>query len=107
MVQYRCRVTPLFSIGPGAFQPAPKVESAFVRLEPWTHPPVTVHDEAILGRIVSQAFGQRRKTLRNALRGMLDEAQIRSQGIDPGARAEVLGIADFARLADLAASIQQ
>ena len=106
MVQYRCNVTPLFNIGPGAFQPAPKVESAFVRLQPWKTLPVTVRDEVMLGRIVQQAFGQRRKTLRNALRGMLDEAQIRSLDIDPAARAEVLGIADFARLADLATTLQ-
>jgi 16S rRNA (adenine1518-N6/adenine1519-N6)-dimethyltransferase len=106
MVQYRCNVTPLFNIGPGAFQPAPKVESAFVRLQPWKTLPVTVRDEVMLGRIVQQAFGQRRKTLRNALRGMLDEAQIRSLDIDPTARAEVLGIADFARLADLATTLQ-
>ena len=106
MVQYRCKVTPLFNIGPGAFQPAPKVESAFVRLQPWKTLPVTVRDEVMLGRIVQQAFGQRRKTLRNALRGMLDEAQIRSLDIDPAARAEVLGIADFARLADLATTLQ-
>jgi 16S rRNA (adenine1518-N6/adenine1519-N6)-dimethyltransferase len=105
MVQYRCEVTPLFSIGPGAFQPAPKVDSAFVRLQPWRQPPVRVTDEAMLGRIVTQAFGQRRKTLRNALRGLLDEAQIRSVDIDPSARAEVLGMDEFARLAELATSL--
>ena len=106
MVQYRCEVTPLFTIGPGAFQPPPRVDSAFVRLQPWRKPPVNVHDEAMLGHIVQQAFGQRRKTLRNALRATLDEAQIRSVDIDPAARAEVLGIADFARLANLASSLQ-
>jgi 16S rRNA (adenine1518-N6/adenine1519-N6)-dimethyltransferase len=106
MVQYRCEVTPLFTIGPGAFQPPPKVDSAFVRLQPWRKPPVNVNDEAMLGHIVQQAFGQRRKTLRNALRGTLDEAQIRLVDIDPAARAEVLGIADFARLANLASSLQ-
>jgi 16S rRNA (adenine1518-N6/adenine1519-N6)-dimethyltransferase len=67
---------------------------------------VTVADEAMLERIVRQAFGQRRKTLRNTLRGLLDEAQIRSAGVDPSARAEVLGINDFARLADLASTLQ-
>jgi 16S rRNA (adenine1518-N6/adenine1519-N6)-dimethyltransferase len=102
MVQFRCAVTPLFGIGPDAFQPAPRVESAFVRLQPWHDPPVRVRDEVMLGRVVKQAFGQRRKTLRNALRGLLEEAQIRSLDIDPAARAEVLEIADFARLADLA-----
>jgi 16S rRNA (adenine1518-N6/adenine1519-N6)-dimethyltransferase len=106
MVQYRCEVTPLFTIGPGAFQPAPKVVSAFVRLQPWEKPPVTVQDEAMLGHIVRRAFGQRRKTLRNALRGILDDAQIRALDIDPTARAEVLGVDDFARLADFASSLQ-
>ena len=60
----------------------------------------------MLGQVVRQAFGQRRKTLRNALRGLLDEAQIRSVDVDQAARAEVLGIADFARLADLASGLQ-
>jgi 16S rRNA (adenine1518-N6/adenine1519-N6)-dimethyltransferase len=104
MVQYRCRVSPLFTIGPGAFQPPPRVESAFVRLEPYRELPVDIHDEAVLKTLVRQAFAQRRKTLRNALRGILEEEAIRSLGIDPSVRAEMLGLSEFAALANHAAS---
>ena len=100
MLQYRCRVTPLFTIGPGAFRPPPKVASAFVRLEPYATPPVAVNDETVFGDVVRQAFSQRRKTLRNTLRAMLDTDEIRAAGIDPGVRAETLGLAEFAALAN-------
>jgi 16S rRNA (adenine1518-N6/adenine1519-N6)-dimethyltransferase len=103
MVQYRCGVTPLFNIGAGAFRPPPRVESAFVRLVPFTKPPVEVHDEDLLAVVVQQAFAQRRKTLRNALKGLFEEQEIRGLGIDPSARAEVLGIREFAVLANCAA----
>jgi 16S rRNA (adenine1518-N6/adenine1519-N6)-dimethyltransferase len=103
MVQYRCRVTSLFTIGPGAFHPPPRVESAFVRLEPYRELPVAVDDEAVLEMLVRRAFAQRRKTLRNALRGILEEETIRSLGIDPSLRAEMLGLREFAALANYAA----
>jgi 16S rRNA (adenine1518-N6/adenine1519-N6)-dimethyltransferase len=107
MVQYRCRVTRLFSIGPGAFHPPPRVESAFVRLEPYCELPVEIQDESVLETVVRQAFAQRRKTLRNALREIFDEAAIRALGIDPGVRAEMLGLREFATLANHAASLRQ
>ena len=100
MLQYRCRVTHLFSIGPEAFNPPPKVESAFVRLEPFDQPPVQVADEVLFENLVKQAFSQRRKTLRNTLRDMLDAETITVLGIDPSARAETLTIQDFAVLAN-------
>ncbi len=103
MLQYRCRVTRLFSIGPGAFRPPPKVDSAFVRLEPYAQPPVPVDDEAVFGALVRQAFAQRRKTLRNTLRGLLDENEIKEAGVDPSARAETLSLNEFAALANRAA----
>ena len=103
MVQYRCKVTRLFTIGPGAFQPPPRVESAFVRLEPYRELPVAIDDEAVLETLVRQAFSQRRKTLRNALRGMLEVEAIRRLGIDPSVRAEMLGLSEFAALANCAA----
>jgi 16S rRNA (adenine1518-N6/adenine1519-N6)-dimethyltransferase len=107
MVQYRCAVTPLFTIGAGAFRPPPRVESAFVRLLPFAEPPVAVKDEDLLAVVVRQAFAQRRKTLRNALSGLFAEHEIRGLGIDPSARAEVLGIREFAALADYAAGRQE
>ncbi|MFP5507292.1 MAG: 16S rRNA (adenine(1518)-N(6)/adenine(1519)-N(6))-dimethyltransferase RsmA [Gammaproteobacteria bacterium] len=104
MLQYRCAVLPLFGIGPGAFRPPPKVESAFVRLVPHRTPPVPVQDEALFARVVQLAFGQRRKTLRNTLKGLLDDADFAAAGIDPQIRAEQLDLAAFARLADRAAA---
>ena len=100
MLQYRCRVTPLFTIGPGAFKPPPKVESAFVRLEPYEQPPVAVDNEAIFDELVRQAFTQRRKTLRNTLRGSLSADDIDAAGIDPAARAETLSLEEFAALSN-------
>ncbi len=104
MLQYRCEVIHLFNIGPGAFTPPPKVESAFVRLVPYAHPPVQVNDELVFEQLVRQAFSQRRKTLRNALRGMLEAEAISALGIDPVARAETLSVSDFAVLANRVAS---
>lgn len=100
MLQWRCAVELLFTVGPGAFRPAPKVDSAFVRLTPHRAAPVTVHDARVFADVVARAFGQRRKTLRNTLKGLLDEAEIRALGIDPGLRPEVLGLAEFAALAN-------
>lgn len=99
MVQYHCRVERLFDIPPGAFRPIPKVDSAFVRLVPHQAKPVEVADPALLGRIVTQAFSQRRKTLRNALKGLLDESAIAAAGIDPALRPEQVDLAGFAALA--------
>ena len=100
MLQARCRVQPLFVIGPGAFQPPPKVDSAFVRLVPARGPLYDIRDEDAFRRVVAQAFGQRRKTLRNNLRNLLDAADLEACGIDPSARPEQLDIAAFARLAN-------
>ncbi len=63
-----------------------------------------IADAALFGRLVSAAFGQRRKTLRNALSAMCDEGALRRAGIDPGARGETLTIADFVRLANVLAT---
>ena len=100
MVQYHCAVTPLFRVPAGAFRPAPKVESMVVRLVPHAEPPVAVADEARLAAVVTRAFGARRKTLANALKGELDAEAIRAADVDPGARAETLDLAAFARLAN-------
>lgn len=100
MVQFHCRVEKLFGVGPGAFRPPPKVDSAVVRLIPHTAPPVTVNDPAALAQIVAQAFAQRRKTLRNALKGVLDANAIEAAGIDPTWRAERLDLTKFAALAN-------
>jgi len=98
MVQYRCAVSNLFRLPPGAFRPPPKVDSAFVRLVPHAEPPVNVGDEQAFARLVTQAFSHRRKTLRNTLKGLLTEAQISAAGVNPAERAEQLALADFAAL---------
>lgn len=100
MLQFTFRHEALFTIGRGAFQPPPKVESAFLRLVPHARPPVEVHRPADLGRLVTQAFSQRRKTVRNALKGLLSAEEIQAQEVDPGLRPERLSLAQFARLAN-------
>ncbi|MFO1351193.1 MAG: 16S rRNA (adenine(1518)-N(6)/adenine(1519)-N(6))-dimethyltransferase RsmA [Gammaproteobacteria bacterium] len=104
MAQYRARVEPLFQVGPGAFHPPPQVESAFVRLAPHPLPPVRIADEATFSTLVTQAFSQRRKTLRNSLRPWLAGAELEALGIDPRARAETLGLAEFAMLSNALSS---
>ena len=99
MVAATCRAETLFDIGPGAFRPPPRVWSSFVRLVPHAEPPADIPDPAAFGRVVSTAFAQRRKTLRNALKGLLDAGAIQAAGCDPGARAETLDVASFAALA--------
>ena len=104
MLQVRCAVERLFPIGPGAFHPPPKVESAFVRLVPHEEPPWPIADFDLFSRIVAQAFSQRRKTLRNTLKGLLPPGTLERCGIDPGARAEQVPPAGFVALANAAAS---
>lgn len=103
MVQYHCRVEYLFTVPPGAFNPPPKVQSAIVRLTPHSEAPVHVEDADLLARVVTQAFAQRRKTLRNTLKGLLDADVIAECGIDPTRRAETLTLAEFAALANVLA----
>jgi len=93
------RVQPLFNIGPGAFRPPPRVDSTFVRLVPHASAPFAIHDHRRFAQVVAAAFSQRRKTLRNALRPLLNESQIAAAGVDPGARAETITPASFAALA--------
>jgi len=99
MTQYRCRVEHLFDVPPGAFQPAPKVQSAVVRLTPWEDSPWRDCDKAILAKVVQAAFAQRRKTLRNNLKGLIDMPRLEALGIDPGARAETLELEQFIEIA--------
>jgi len=100
MLQLRFRVERLFTVPAGAFRPAPKVESALVRLTPLRDARPSLVDEALFARIVTAAFGQRRKTLRNALKTLADEGDLERAGIAPGARGETLSVADFVRLAN-------
>ncbi|HUY03493.1 MAG TPA: 16S rRNA (adenine(1518)-N(6)/adenine(1519)-N(6))-dimethyltransferase RsmA [Rhodocyclaceae bacterium] len=100
MLQYRFEMERLFDVPAAAFDPAPKVDSAIVRMIPRPVAALAAADEALFARIVSAAFGQRRKMLRNTLRELVDAAQLAQLGISPSARAEELGVADFVRIAN-------
>jgi 16S rRNA (adenine1518-N6/adenine1519-N6)-dimethyltransferase len=90
----------LFDVGPGAFSPPPRVWSAVARLTVLPEPRFPVHPQ--FGPLVAAAFSQRRKTLRNSLRGMLVPVDFQAAGVDPGARPETLEPRQFAALAALA-----
>ena len=100
MLQARFRVTRLFAVPAGAFRPAPKVESAVARLVPLGADGPRSRTTRCSRAIVAAAFGQRRKTLRNALAALCDERRCAAPSIDPGARGETLSVADFVRLAN-------
>jgi 16S rRNA (adenine1518-N6/adenine1519-N6)-dimethyltransferase len=100
MAQYQCRVEHLFDVPPEAFNPPPKVQSAIVRLTPWGNSPWPACDEDSLRRLVQAAFSQRRKTLRNNLKGLIDIARLEALGINPGARAETLELQQFIAIAN-------
>jgi 16S rRNA (adenine1518-N6/adenine1519-N6)-dimethyltransferase len=95
MLQLVCRVDPLLNVPPGAFRPPPKVDSAVVRLTPRALAERPAADSALIARIVKAAFGQRRKTLSNALAGVVTPDQIIAAGIEPRVRAEQLAPAAF------------
>jgi 16S rRNA (adenine1518-N6/adenine1519-N6)-dimethyltransferase len=97
MINYYCESELLFLVKPDSFRPPPKVDSAIVRLVPHNKPPVDVNPND-LSSLVSKAFAQRRKTLRNNLKGILDAEDIQALGIDPGIRPEQLSLKDFASL---------
>jgi 16S rRNA (adenine1518-N6/adenine1519-N6)-dimethyltransferase len=101
MMQYYCLPELLFEVPPESFDPVPQVTSAIVRLVPHRQPPVAVNDIAKLNRVVTQAFSQRRKTLRNSLKKLIDEEEIVALGIDPTLRAESISLAEFAQLSNL------
>jgi len=102
MLQIACEVQRLFDIGPGAFHPPPKVESSFVRLCPLGKPRFPIQDPERFHQLVRQAFSQRRKTLRNTLRGLVSPEQMGQLGIDPRLRAENLDLEQFTLLANAA-----
>jgi len=98
MTQYFCNANSLFIVPASAFRPAPKVESAIVRLKPYKIKPFIAENEVLLGQVVTTAFNYRRKTLRNALKSYLDEAQLIELNIDPKVRPETLSLEQFVRI---------
>lgn len=100
MLQYRFEMEQLFVVSPDCFRPAPKVESAVVRMIPRRQPLIEADKENIFAGIVSAAFSQRRKTLRNTLHGYLKPEDYTALEIDAGKRAENLSVTQFVAIAD-------
>jgi 16S rRNA (adenine1518-N6/adenine1519-N6)-dimethyltransferase len=107
MAQYYCQVEFLFVVKPGAFNPAPKVDSAIVRLKPRTTNELAQCDPQLLKHISTAAFSKRRKTLRNALKDMVSTELMEAANIDPGRRPETLSVAEFVHLTNLVAEQSQ
>jgi len=93
-------VQKLFRVPAGAFNPAPAVESAVVRLVPLAERRLRIDDRSLFEEVVAAGFGQRRKTLRNALAKLVEPGVLLALGIDPGARAETLAVGQFAAIAN-------
>lgn len=100
MLQYHLHMDYLLTVPPGAFEPAPKVESAFVRCVPHATLPFVAKDAAVFAKVVLAAFSQRRKTLRNTLKGLLADQGFTALNIDSQQRAENLSVADFVAIAN-------
>ncbi len=105
MLQYRFDMEKLIDVPADSFDPAPKVESAVVRLTPLHPLPHPARNETLFAEVVSRAFSQRRKTLRNTLKGMVSAEQLAALGINAGARAQELSVADFVRIADAVSAL--
>ena len=100
MTQYQCQVVPVMEIGPEAFKPAPKVDSAIVRLIPHKTIENPVKDINALNTICLAAFNQRRKTIRNGFKKLINVEQLASLSIDANLRPENLTINDYIKLAN-------
>jgi len=100
MTQYYCRVEAVLNVSPEAFHPPPKVWSGIVRLTPYDALPCPCSNVSLLQTIVAKAFSMRRKTMRNALGGLLQADQLRALSIDPQSRPEMLSLEDYVRLAN-------
>lgn len=105
MMQYFCSSEWLFDVPPESFDPPPQVMSAIVRLEPYRQLPVRVDDFQVFSHLVTQAFSQRRKTLRNSLKTLLNNEQIEQLGIDGNLRAEAITLEEFAVLSNFMTSV--
>ncbi|WP_075182302.1 16S rRNA (adenine(1518)-N(6)/adenine(1519)-N(6))-dimethyltransferase RsmA [Pantoea sp. 1.19] len=100
MAQYYCQVIPVLEVPPESFTPAPKVDSAVVRLVPHAVVPHPVQQIKTLSRITLEAFGKRRKTLRNSLGHLFSDAVFAELGVDATLRAENISVAQYCQLAN-------
>ena len=104
MLQVRFSPDHILNVPPAAFYPPPKVDSAVVRMIPWPTPPWPVDDLKVLEQIVQQSFGQRRKTLRNNLKGTVTDATLEALGINPTLRPEQITVEQYVKLANALAA---
>ena len=100
MAQYYCQIIPVLQVGPGSFKPAPKVDSAVVRLVPHSQPTVIAKRIDDLHRVCLEAFNQRRKTIRNSMSNFITPEQLTLLGIDPNLRPENLSLEQFVTIAN-------
>ena len=107
MLQYKLHMDYLITVPPEAFDPAPKVESAFVRCVPHAALPFVAQDEALFAAVVLAAFGQRRKTLRNTLKSLLDDDGFAQLQLDSQLRAENLSVEQFVQIANFLSAKKQ
>lgn len=104
MLQYYFQMNKLFDVPPDAFDPPPKVYSSVIECFPHDSLPVTLTDVSTFSLVVAQGFSQRRKTLRNNLKGLLTDVDMEKLGINPQRRAETLSLQEFAILANYIAA---
>lgn len=100
MLQYHLQMDYLLTVPPDAFDPAPKVESAFVRCRPYGNVPFVAKDTVLFAELVLAAFSQRRKTIRNTLKPFLSASDYMQLEIDAQSRAENLSVAQFVSIAN-------
>lgn len=100
MTQYYCQAMPVIEVPPDCFDPPPKVDSSVIRLLPKPQEQRRVKDIKVLNQVCLEAFNQRRKTLRNCLKNIIDVDAIEQLGIDPSVRPENLSLNDFINLAE-------
>lgn len=106
MLQYYCECENLFEVPPESFDPQPKVNSAIIRLKPYQTLPITCKDTQLLSKLVTQAFSQRRKTLRNNLKKLAIDEAIEQSGIDTSLRPENIAVADYVKLCNIMSNSQ-
>lgn len=100
MVQYYCEVEHLFNVPPEAFNPRPKVMSAIVRLKPYKNLPIQAKSVRCLQDVIRGAFNQRRKTIRNSMKSMIEPERLSELGIDLKLRPENLSLAEYVIISD-------
>ncbi|NNE39125.1 MAG: 16S rRNA (adenine(1518)-N(6)/adenine(1519)-N(6))-dimethyltransferase RsmA [Gammaproteobacteria bacterium] len=100
MVQSMCHASPLFDVEPQAFNPPPKVRSTIIKLTPLHNQSINPDSHEIFKHLVRLAFSKRRKTIRNALKGLADDDILETSGIEPGTRPETIDVDTYIRLSN-------